>query len=450
MASSLYSLAVEEPSGVDLVFSVMFICLGLALVALQFVRHEAKLKFYLLTVSLFAPLYLYEAWVGRFGSDEAFDSRSKYEITMELRGKGVQAYPAAHPYNFRDEPLEIAGRAIVPLGVIPSATTVFCSEGGPYIIYESDRFGFRNPPGEWEQPVQVAFLGDSYTEGACVDDQYLAGAIRDRFPGTLNLGMSGTGPLVQLAQIREYLSIVKPLYVFWFYYEGNDLLKSRGKYPDKESDLVRESKQEILTSYLDPGFKQGLFEMRDAVRIASTDFVERKLARKLQKEREGAGARAVGTIVAGASNLLTLREIRAAISTFFPDEKKKLEKAREMEYKKEGLEKARELLSYYRKVLRVANDEVDAWGGQLVMVNLPDRRSGLGKRHPLKSDLLDLWSDLGIDVVDPTSTFLGDEDPDSLRYRHYSERGYGIVADALLGYLEAKTANPAQAHRQPE
>ena len=46
------------------------------------------------------------------------------------------------------------------------------------------------------EPADVVLIGDSFTNGYCVpDDSSLAGALRRRWPRTLNLGTGGSGPL---------------------------------------------------------------------------------------------------------------------------------------------------------------------------------------------------------------------------------------------------------------
>ena len=65
---------------------------------------------------------------------------------------------------------------------------------------------------------------------------FFVALIRDRHPGTVNLGIGGNGPLMMLAGLKEYLAALRPRVVLWFYFEGNDVTK----------DLFRERRSALL------------------------------------------------------------------------------------------------------------------------------------------------------------------------------------------------------------
>ena len=117
------------------------------------------------------------------------------------------------------------------------------------MTFQSDEHGFRNPPGLWRPgPLDIAAVGDSYTEGECVPPgKEFVALIREQYSRTLNLGMRGSGPLLELGQIKEYLPVLTPKIVLWFYYEGNDLI-----------DLNIEKRSKLLRRYLENGFTQNL------------------------------------------------------------------------------------------------------------------------------------------------------------------------------------------------
>jgi hypothetical protein len=79
-----------------------------------------------------------------------------------------------------------------------------CREGArPFAEFEADERGFNNLKGIWGRPIDVMFIGDLMTYGACLPnrDHFIA-QIRERFPSTLNLGAGGLGPLIELALCR--------------------------------------------------------------------------------------------------------------------------------------------------------------------------------------------------------------------------------------------------------
>jgi hypothetical protein len=441
LASSVYLLTTAGlgtfESGVLSIATAISVCM-IVFSAAPF-ETDVRLRFYTVAIAMLLPLYGYQLFSGSSlnGDSKVFDTRSKYEVVMELRDSGTKAYPNAHPYNFVKAGLEVEGETLVPLGAIPSVTTVFCSETGPFVVYESDKYGFRNPAGLWDRPIEIALVGDSFTEGACLSEaEHFTGRVRDRFPDTVNLGMSGNGPLLEMAAIREYLPAVKPKYVFWFYYEGNDLLRHREKEEGKMADIERDANQKTLMRYLEPDFDQGLIAKREALREAMLSYIESKLERKKKEMEEERDKDSDSGFGRGAAEFFTLSRVWKLSASFAEQAAEDEEEAEEEKRKKQGLTEARAFLPLYLDVVRVARDEVVGWGGKLVMVNLPDRKSMFGKKHPLKADVLAVWADLGLDVIDPTPTFASHPDPKSLRVLHYNEAGYALVADALLDYLD--------------
>ena len=148
--------------------------------------------------------------------------------------------------------IAIDGREVLPLSGPAHATTLLCNELGTWAQFESDQHGFRNAYARWRTPPEVALLGDSFTIGRCVDDDETIAAGLDRAFATLNLGMGGTGPLVQLAILREYGPLSRPRRVIWIHFE-NDL---------DAADLGLERRSPLLLQYLELGFSQNLVALR--------------------------------------------------------------------------------------------------------------------------------------------------------------------------------------------
>ena len=151
------------------------------------------------------------------------------------------------PGGTRKSPLSVNGQEVITLSGVADRITVLCNESGQYVTYRSDRHGLRNPREVWESDrVEVAALGDSFTQGYCVPgDKNFVGLIRKQHPVTINLGMAGNGPLMMLAAFEEYAARFKPKVVLWFYFEGNDLL-----------ELPRGNPARYSCEYLKAGFNQ--------------------------------------------------------------------------------------------------------------------------------------------------------------------------------------------------
>ena len=88
----------------------------------------------------------------------------------------------------------------------------------------------------------------------------------------INLGFSGTGPLIQFAALKEYFPLnVKN--VLWLYYEGNDLI-----------DLSKEKKDPILEKYLiDTSFVQNLKNNQKKINNIVKKSVKKQLLLKKKK-----------------------------------------------------------------------------------------------------------------------------------------------------------------------
>ena len=175
--------------------------------------------------------------------------------------------------------IAVDGKEFLPVGGISRRVTVLCNEIGKHVIYESDERGFHNPKGIWStSQMTVAAVGNSFAIGACVSsDKNFVSVIRERYPGTLNLGMLGEGPLTMLAALKEYLPFLKPKVVLWFFFEENDM-----------GDLLREGKSPLLRNYLEDDFKQGLFHRQTDIDQALTVYLEEAIKTESAKtERDG-------------------------------------------------------------------------------------------------------------------------------------------------------------------
>jgi hypothetical protein len=309
----------------------------------------------------------------------------------------------------------IDGAPVLPLGSISRRITLDCRETGDWLVYETDEHGFHNPPGAWgASGLDLAFLGDSFVHGSCVPtESNMVERVRRRYPDTLNLGTAGGGPLIMLAQLREYLPALRPRIVLWCHFSGNDLL-----------DLRRESEHPLLRRYLAGGFTQGLAGRQDALDRAMSDYAENTLLPALLRRSQRR---------LDLQPLLLLRELRVAAGLALA-EPNRFELS-EPEY------------ALFTRVLAEARSTVEAWGGRLVVVYLPvwsepprqlgeaehaRVRAGVGRRTRA------LVAGLGLPLVDVEQAFAAQQDPSALyacRGCHYGPRGYAVAAEAVLSAL---------------
>ena len=87
-----------------------------------------------------------------------------------------------------------------------------------------DENGFRNPPGRTR--ADVVLIGDSFVEAGLVPREETIAAVLERELGLVvqNLGCSGYGPQQEKIVLERYGLPLKPKFVVWFFFEGNDLL----------------------------------------------------------------------------------------------------------------------------------------------------------------------------------------------------------------------------------
>ena len=107
--------------------------------------------------------------------------------------------------------------------------TIGFNENGYYTVFQTDRYGFKNPDSEWnKKTIEFLLIGDSFTHGLSVNEQdTIGGNLRKLIPennGVLSLGQASNGTLIEYATLREYLPLVNARRVICLYYEANDLI----------------------------------------------------------------------------------------------------------------------------------------------------------------------------------------------------------------------------------
>jgi hypothetical protein len=314
----------------------------------------------------------------------------------------------------------IDGQEILPLGGISNSVAVLCNETGRYAIYDSDERGFHNPRGIWRsRSVAIAAVGDSFTEGSCVpSDRNFIALIRNRYPETLNLGMSGEGPLFMLAAIREYLAFVKPKTVLWLFFEGNDF-----------AELSKESKSRLLRQYIEDRFKQGLFDRQAEIDRALTRYVEQEMVKELAKGgkevKDDAESVDIWYWSATLLDFLKLGQLRQTLGLVY---------GRRAEDSEDWYSQAQ--FDLFRTVLLHAKRSVEEWGGTLYFVYLTARDRYANAQDYHRQAVLDVVEKIGLPIVDVHAAFQGESDPMKFfpfrRFGHYNEEGNRVVAEEVL------------------
>ena len=355
-----------------------------------------------------------------------FDRRSTLEVLADFEARGIEVWPSIDAEHYLDpeNAIEVDGREVIPLSPgIAAVLTVFCNESGDWVTYESDEYGFNNPAGVHRAAeVETVVVGDSFVHGWCVPyDQTLVGQLRELDSTVLGVGLEGSGPLVQLGIVREYVAPLSPSVVVWVFFEGNDL-----------RDFNREISRGLLMRYLDPNFRQGLREMAPSIdarlreQLSRLRGEEAGQTEQVRKEREAARRRRESL-----GGWIRLTELRSRISD--------LGQAREPDQPYDP--------QLFERVASRMRDNVAAWGGTLLFAYMPSQRRlrSTGTANPNRADILGLVEALGIPVIDLYEPLSEHEDPPSLLpFRvesHLTAEGYELAAralrDGILAYRDS-------------
>jgi hypothetical protein len=242
-------------------------------------------------------------------------------------------------------------------------------------------------------------------------EQTLAGRLRERDSTALGVGVEGSGPLVHLGIVREYLVPLRPALVVWVFFEGNDL-----------RDLNREAASSVLLRYLEPDFSQNLRALRpdlDQELRAHIDDLRQTEASRVETQaaqRESALRRR--NSLAG---WVRLTELRHRFREFG--------KSRTVDHPYDS--------DLFTRTASRMRDDVKHWGGTLIFAYLPSQRrfADPSTANPHRTAILDQVVALGIPVIDLYEPMAAHRDPLSLfPFRvesHVAAEGYDLIARAL-------------------
>ena len=338
-----------------------------------------------------------------------FDARTRLEVVDALRRDGLDAWPTMKPYlMLREEQSSGSDETLFPLGGISESTSVYCNEGGAYAVFETDEYGFRNPPGiHREGSAEAVIVGDSFGNGACVQTGEDPGSVLTaRGLSTLSLASPGNGPLVELATLVEYAAPLRPPNLLWFYFEGNDL-----------KNLSDETRSSLLRRYLQGDFSQDLRTKQPEVDALLREFSNNWEADARVKDEQSGSRR--------FRAFLTLYRVRTLLGWTSP----------QPDYESS--------IDIFCQVIERAEEAVSAWDGRMLFVYLPSWYryipGGDAGGLRMRADIQECVERSGIPFVDFDRVISTSDDPlgfFSLGVNpHYNEIGYRRLADMVLSNL---------------
>ena len=408
-------------------YYLIYYFISIALITLSIVTFFANkiLKKYIFIsiISLIVALYLFESYItfakGSYKeylynnqTGRKFDTRSKIEFYYYLKKNNKTALIVSlenylDRYKLKD--------SIFPLSGISNSKTINCNENGYYSIYDSDRFGFNNPDDEWDAgEIEYLLVGDSFAHGSCVNGPNDIGSVLRTLSNKslLNLGFAGTGPLMQYATLREYISLnVKK--VLWIYYEGNDL-----------NNLKHELENNTLNKYLtDLNFTQKLKFKQNQI----DELIENILEKNLINYEKSIETAKHNIFIHNIKGFFKLHNTRALII-------------------RPGIHKSQKSSSIpgieFKKILQQTKDLVNHYNAKLYFVYLPEyNRYKYDYDNSNYNFIKKTIKELEIEFIDVMKeVFENEENPLSLfpfkLDDHYNEQGYRKVSTKLFNYTK--------------
>tara|TARA_B110000003_G_C16578778_1_gene507213 strand:+ start:42 stop:1175 length:1134 start_codon:yes stop_codon:yes gene_type:complete len=371
--------------------------------------HKFKIYSFIIFYSSLISIYFFEGYLNykQYKNEKSkteqfndYDKRSKFQYYLDNKKFGfLPLISNMELYEDNDK--------ILALSSFSKSKLVFCNESGMFSTYTSDRYGFNNNDDIYEEKIHNIFLGDSFTQGACVSrsDNIISNYSRISNQQSLNLGYSWSGPLNSYARLKEYI-FPGTKNIFLLYFEGNDM-----------EDLNSEISNGILIKYLkDDNFTQDLRNKQNIVNDLQYKFLKKK-------EKEFKNIKIKKNLII---DIILLRKIREYY----------LVKMNKNERNKIYLDEFEITINKIKKLAKKNNSN-------LYFVYLPEyhrfrpfyKKSNFAK-------ILNVVNNLNINFINIASIMENEKDPlDFFHFRqnsHYTAQGYNFVANKIFDYVKNK------------
>ena len=355
-----------------------------------------------------------------------FDVRSQEQVYVDLKNKNESIKPGfLYEKHFSD--LKIFKEAkknneIIPFRGPINSFTVSCAEDLQYKLIKNDKYGFKNNNIIYEKKIQNFLLGDSYAEGLCENNKNdIAGHLNDKKIYTINLGVTGTGPLISLAILREFGNYFKPKNVIYLYFEGNDL-----------DELNYEKEDATLINYLNDNFNQDYFNKYDDIKsflIKAEQETEKIIYSKSKSTFSPNKKNKLDILKAHLKDILEINNLRNI-------------------FKYKILKKQKEFydLNLLYKTVEKMNDDTKKWNGNYIFVYVPTWSRYFTKftkydaKIDLKKEIINNLNLKNIKVLDLTDYFNKIDNIEQYYplgfLGHYNSRGYKKIAEIIEKSLD--------------
>jgi hypothetical protein len=334
---------------------------------------------------------------------EKYDIRTKSEIFDHLKKNDNNVSVTTHISDY----LNYNNLDFLPLGSKSFSKTILCNENGYYAIYDSDRYGFNNPDGEWDQKeIEYLVVGDSFPHGACVNRPDDLASFLRKYSNkhVINLGFSDLGPLSEFATIKEYFpNNVKVKNIIWFFSEGNDIY-----------DLESELQIPYLANYLkSKNFSQNLKSKQNLIDDLVLKITNDQLLKKKSSNLVGIHG-SVNDEIPFFNKILNFIKLNKIRNFYLPKPQK-------------------ELTEIFRQTQEFAKKN----NSKLHIVYMPayQRYKGLSYSN-IKNQIKDISKELNINLIDiDEEIFSKEKDPFKLfpfkMYGHYTVDAYDKISKKI-------------------
>ena len=355
-----------------------------------------------------------------------FDVRSQEQVYVDLKSKNESIKPgflyAKHFSNLKVFKEAKENNEIIPFRGPINSFTVSCAEDLQYKLIKNDKYGFKNNNIIYEKKIQNFLLGDSYAEGLCENNKNdIAGHLNEKKNYTINFGVTGTGPLISLAILREFGNYFKPKNVIYLYFEGNDL-----------DELNYEKEDATLTNYLNNNFNQDYFNKYDNIKsflIKAEQETEKIIYSKSKNIFSPNKKNKLDILKAHLKDILEINNLRNIF-------KYKILKKQEEFYD----------LNFLYKTVEKMNDDTKKWNGNYTFVYVPTWSRYFTKftkydaKIDLKKEIINNLNSKNIKVLDLTDYF---NEVDNIEQYyplgflgHFNSKGYKKIAEIIEKSLD--------------
>ena len=370
----------------------------------------------LVTIDIFLKNKFYDNYLKRHQIAEKqnvkFDKRSYFEVVIDEKKKFQNSWPPYHIIEYAKY-FKKNRKNILPLSTISNSKIVYCNESGKWSILSTDRYGFPNPTNTVYKDIDIVLLGDSFTRGACVDEnQTLRHFLNNSLP-TISLGNGGSF-YSYYATFIEYVKIVKPKFTIINVYEGNDFI-----------DLDEESKTYLKNYILERNFSQDLINKQTKIDDEISEYFNLWLDSKIKIYQISETNEEILSKFDIYIKSLKLSSIINLLMITYSD----------FNYFFSDIPQKEDL----RKILISIKEDIKKWNGELIINYIPSYEKIIFKKresYNYKNKFFKLCDEIGLDVIDFTNIIENEPEINKIYplgiKGHFTEYGYKLLSEHII------------------